>query len=356
LKRAVAFAAVAAIPAITLVIASSVGAASSPSSPAIKTNGVVSQLAADGGRAVFMTTQRGRWQIVVWEPLARRVTPIHTVHDPGCSRYCGPGGGLTIAGTRIAWDEAGSGNILETGVSSVTLANHKPVELGAASWDWSSGGGGDEVLAPHGDGRLLAFTIQVRCADPDSGGDPPCPEGRQADDVVSATIWRIARHGRCPTDPDEHGHCARVARAKGQLSVLAVDAGRIAALTDDGVRLLTAAGRRLRDFPVEKVRAAALSGNRLALRVGGGVSVYDTSSGELVFREEGGSHLEDLQSGILVTTAGKAVVLRKLEGGRVATIPTRHFPHAQLEASGLFVADGQRVTFKPMSVVLRRLG
>ena len=86
------------------------------------------------------------------------------------------------------------------------------------------------------------------------------------------------------------------------------------------------------------------------------MSVYDTSSGELVFREEGGGRLEDLQSGILVTAAGKTVTLRRLYGGRVATIDTRGVAHAQLEPSGLFVAAGRRVTFMPMADVLRRLG
>ena len=110
------------------------------------------------------------------------------------------------------------------------------------------------------------------------------------------------------------------------------------------------------DFPVENVRGAALSGNRLALRVGGGVSVYDTSSGEVVFRAEGGDRLEDLQSGILVTTSGKTVKLRRVEDGRVARIRTRGVSRAQLERPGLFVAGGRRVTFTPMADVLRRLG
>src|SRR5262249_58215439 len=130
-----------------------------------------------------------------------------------------------------------------------------------------------------GDGKLLAFTVQVHCADPDSGGDPTCPAGREAGDVIAASVWRVARSGRCPSYGDYRpfGHSARVAKVSGQLTVLAVDAGRIAARTDHGVRLLTATGGLLHDFPVENVRGAALSGNRLALRVGAGGSGYDTS-------------------------------------------------------------------------------
>jgi hypothetical protein len=217
-------------------------------------------------------------------------------------------------------------------------------------------------LGPVGDGRLLAFTLEVRCGDPDSGGDPPCPPGREAGDVVAATVWRSARRGRCPDVTDySPGHCARVAKAKGELTVLAVDAGRIAARTDHGVRLLTGGGGRLRDFPAADARAAALSGSRLAVRVPGAVEIYDTGSGRLLRSfPVGGSarldRLEDLDHGILVTAMGRTVTLRRLRDGRTARIHTHGSAHAQLERAGLFVAGGHRVSFIPMHDVLRLLG
>ena len=342
-----------------LVVASVASAAPKTSgSAALATRGPVLAMAADGNRAALLVAVNKRWRIVVWEPRLRRVTRIATLTDSGCSRYCGPGGALALAGTRVAWDEASSGNTLDTVVSSATLARRKTVSLGAGNWDFSFDGSGDEALAPAGDGKLLAFTVQVHCADPETEGEPPCPSGREPGDVVAASVWRSARSGRCPSYADYRpiGHCARVAKRSGQLTVLGVDAGRIAARTDHGVRLLSATGGLLHDFPVENVRGAALSNDRLALRVGGGVSVYDTSSGEVVFREEGGDRLEDLQSGILVTTAGKTVRLRRLEDGRVATIRTGGVPRARLEPPGLFVAAGRRVTFTPLADVLRRLG
>jgi hypothetical protein len=344
--------------AVPVVASVASGAAKNPGSVTLATRGPVIAMAADGNRAALLIAQNKRWRIVVWDPRLGRVTPIGTLTDPGCSRYCGPGGGLALAGTRVVWEEAGAGNTLDTVVSSATLARRRTVSLGAGNWDFSFDGSGDEAFAPAGDGKLLAFTVQVHCADPESEGEPPCPSGREPGDVVAASVWRAARSGRCPSYADYRpfGHCARVAKVSGQLTVLAVDAGRIAARTDHGVRLLSAIGGLLRDFPVEGVRGAALSGNRLALRVGGGVSVYDTSSGEVVFREEGGDRLEDLQSGILVTTAAKTVKLRRLLDGRVATIRTRGFPRAQLERPGLFVAGGRRVTFTPMADLLRRLG
>lgn len=344
--------------------ASAATAGSSSSAPVtLTTNEPVVALAADGDRAALMVSRRASWQIAIWTPRARRTLPVHTVADPGCSKFCGPGGSLALAGTRVGWDEVAYGNTLETSVSIATLARHRALSLGAGGWDESSGGGGDEVLVPIADGRLLAFTIQVHCGDPEADGEPPCPPGRQVGDVVSASVWRAARRGRCPTYRDYYpaGHCALVAKAKGELSVLAVDAGRIAARTDHGIVLLTASGGRLRDLAVENVRAAAVSGNRLALRVPGSVEIYDTASGQLVksFPAEGSARLdrlEDLDHGILVTAMGKTVTLRRLSDGRTARITMGGIAHAQLEPAGLFVAGGRRVTFVPMADVLRRLG
>jgi hypothetical protein len=267
-----------------------------------------------------------------------------------------------VAGRLVSWDEATGGNTLETTVSSASLVHRAPLSLGAGTWDYSFGGSGDEAFAPTGDGTLLAFTIQTHCADPEVDEEPHCPPGREAGDVVSASVWRVARRGRCPTYRDYYpaGHCALVASANGELTVLAVDAGRIAARTDDGVRLMTGRGRFLRDFPVEDVRAAELSADRLALRVPGAVEIYDTGSGRLVssFPVAGSARLdrlEDLDSGILVTAMGRTVTLRRLSDGRKATMQSPGVAHAQLEPAGLFVASGHRVTFTPRRDVLHML-
>jgi hypothetical protein len=330
-----------------------------PASATIVMGGRVVALAADGKRAALLVSGQRRWRIVVWQPPNPRMIPIHTIGDPGCSRGCGPAGGLAIAGTRVAWDEANGGNTLETTVSAATLARRKEVSLGAGSWD-SFGGGGDEAFGPTGDGKLLAFTVRVHCTDDPESGDPVCPPGREAGDVVSATVWRVSRRGRCPSYADYRplGHCQRVARANGELAVLAVDAGRIVAKTDHGVRLLNAGGVRLRDLPVADVTDAALSGTRLALRVRDAFAIYDTSSGELVTSMPAQStqdRLEDLDHGILVTAQRRTVTLRRLSDGKRATINAGGIAHAQLERPGLFVAGGRRVSFTPMAVVVRKL-
>jgi len=352
-----------------LILALSIGALASiasagpmaPHSARIITHGRVVALAADGKRAVFAVSGRQRSRIVVWEPRQQRITPIQTISNRDCSRGCGPGGGLAIAGTRVAWDAYNGGNYLETTVGAATLARQRAVSLGAGSWDWLMGSGGNEAFGPTGDGNLIAFTVQVHCGDPEAESEPPCPPGRQVDDVVSATVWRAARHGKCPSYADYRplGHCARVAKANGKLTVLAVDAGRIAAQTDHGVRLLTAGGRRLLDLPAADVRAASLSGNRLALRVPGAFEIYDAGSGELVksFPAEGSARLdrlEDLERGILVTAMQNTVTLRRLGDGRTVTFQAPGRAYAQLEPPGLFLAGGPRVTFTPMPDVLKR--
>ena len=217
------------------IVASVASAAPEASTPAtLVTKRPVAALAADGGRAALVIPGRGadparRWQILVWEPASHRLLTIHTESDA----Y--PGEGVALAGTRVAWDDCSScyGNTLTTRVSSATLARRSAVSLG--SDDGTEVPSGGEVLAPSGDGKLLAYTDQQRCDE--SGEYEPCPPGREPGEVVKATIWRAAPRGHCPSsfsdgDSRRPGHCARVARANGELTVLDVDAGRIAARTD----------------------------------------------------------------------------------------------------------------------------
>jgi hypothetical protein len=260
-------------------------------------------------------------------------------------------GPVALAGTRVAWFEESGGLTLKDSVVTATPARRVPVQLGAGFPP------GEVLQGPVGDGRLIVFTYGFRCDEEDEEG---CPPGKHTGDIVGATLWRTATRGECPSDDySDSGHCARIASADGELAALAVDAGRIAARTDQGVRLLTASGGRLlRDLPVAKVRAAALSGNQLALRVPGAVEIYDTGSGELVkkYPAQAKARLADLEGDILVTAMGRIVTLRRISDGRSATIRARGWAHAQLEEPGLFVAGARRVTFTPLAGVQRMLG
>ena len=145
------------------IVASVASAAPEASTPAtLVTKRPVAALAADGGRAALVIPGRGadparRWQILVWEPASHRLLTIHTERDA----Y--PGEGVALAGTRVAWDDCSScyGNTLTTRVSSATLARRSAVSLG--SDDGTEVPSGGEVLAPSGDGKLLAYTDQQRC-------------------------------------------------------------------------------------------------------------------------------------------------------------------------------------------------
>jgi len=321
----------------------------------LTTRAPVIALAADGERAALLVHARGFCaRIVVWQPMRQRVVRLYSA-TYGCVEGNPFYRDVALAGTRAAWLQAGGGNTLETIVMTATLARPKPVwvAIGAAT-----GGYGTFARRPVGNGTLLAFTLDRKCADYE-GSQNPCPPGRKTGDVIDATLWRMPGSGRCPyaAGPRPVHLCARVAHANGELSVLAVDGGRIAARTDDGVSLLTAEGKVLHQFDV-RARQAALSGNRLAVRTADAVEVYDTGSGELTaqFPVAPSLRLEDFDDGILVTADGRTVTLRRLGDGRVRTIRTARIAHAQLERPGLFVAAGRRVTFTPMRDVLRRLG
>jgi len=317
--------------------------------------GKITSLAADGNRVAMVIDLPNCASVEVWDAKQARVS--------GLKRPCGRSGGdgsqegtygVALAGTRAAWIHTGGGNTLETYVDTATLARRTPVSVASGGAD--IGGIGTFAGAVFGDGALLAFTLGERC---ESGGEPEyqCPPGKRTGDVVAASVWRVGGQGRCP----EHTpavRCTRVAEVVGgDLTVLAVDAGRIAARTDTGVRLLTEQGAVLRDFGV-KARTAALSGNRLAVRTATAVEIYDTGSGELSYRipVAGGVTLDDLEGDLLVTSSGATVTVHRLADGRTTTFRPGGTARAQLEQPGLFVAGTRRVTFTPMSDLLRRLG
>jgi hypothetical protein len=309
----------------------------------LATRAPVSALAADGDRAALVVPGRGDScaSVIVWEPMRRRVVRLRSLaHLCGSIRT----GTLAVAlaGTRTAWLQIAGGNSLEMYVLTATLVRPTPVEI--ASGAIVPGGEGTFAGRLAGDGALLAFTVEERCGDYE-WAETPCPPGRKTGYIIAATAWRAASRGR-----------TRVAQANGELSVLAVDAGRIAVRTESGLRLLTADGDVVQEFDL-RPSAAKLSGNRLAVRTADALKVYDIDSGRLVarFPAARGLRLEDLENDILVTASGRTVTLRRLGNGRTRTIRTGGIAHAQLERPGLFVAAGRRVTFTPIRDVLRRL-
>ena len=346
--------------ALATILSASVAAAAPGAAPKYlrKTSGPVLSLAADGDRAAFIVEGRVRecWSVMVWQPTRRRIHRLQSA--AACESNDRPNRrGLptaALAGTRAAWLWISGGNNLETIISSATVARPKPAWLAYGSA--GDGVAGTFVRRPVGDGTLLAFTTETRCH-PDYDG-LVCPPGREPGDITEATVWRVGGNRRC-SSPVSSGpvRCSVVARADSELSVLAVDAGRIAVRTETGLRLFTAAGRVLRDIDVMP-QGAALSGSRLAVRTTSAVEIYDTKNGDRLDRLSvpKAARLEDLEDDILVTAVGGAVTLRRLGDGSTTKITAGRTGLAQLERSGLFVASARGVSFLPMREVVRRLG
>jgi TolB protein len=318
----------------------------------------ISELAADGDLVAVVVEAKPRIcaGIEAWEPARRRFVRL-ALED-----YCGDNGalyqpahGLAVAGRHVAWLGVGGGMTLETRIVTTTPDRPNPVALAEEFAD--EGGFGDTVAEPVGHDGLLTFTVSHRCDEHPSGGPPgDCPPGRKGGDVVDATVWRLGGGTPCAGRYAPR-LCTAVARADGRLTVLAVDAERVAARTDDGVRLLSVAGKALRDLPVAAT-AAALSGGRLALRTTDAVQIYDAGTGQRTDRIPlaKAATLEDLEGDILVTASGGTVTLRRLGDGRTLTPRTDGRANAALERPGLYLAGARRVAFTPMRDILRRLG
>jgi hypothetical protein len=328
------------------------------SASSLRPGAKIAELAADGGLVAVVVEAEPRIcaGIEAWEPARRRLVrlALESCGDNG-ARYQ-PAHGLAVAGRHVAWLAVSGGNTLETSVVTATPDRPSPVTLAHEGAD--DGGSGDVASEPVGHDRLLVFTVSHHCDAHASGGRPgDCPPGRKGGDVVKTTLWRFGGSTRCPDTYEKAVDlCTAVGEADGELTVLAVDSARVAARTDDGVRLISLAGKALRDFPVTST-AAALSGDRLALRTTDAVEIYDTGTGQRTDRIPlaKAATLEDLEGDILVTASGDTVTLRRLGDGRTLTLRTDGRAKAALERPGLYLAGARRVAFTPMRDILRRL-
>ena len=318
----------------------------------------VTSLAADGARVAFTigSTTIDCKHVAVWTPAAGSVARPPLPSPCGESESDDRLERVALAGARVAWSVHDSyGHRRDSYVIAAELPELEPPFLDVANATVSGDVGGTEVGDPVGDGTLLAFTVRDYCDLLAMHGE--CPPGT-VDDVTSTTLWRVGGHGDCPGDLDvgeTARACTAVAKSVGRLDLLAVDAGRIVVGTKSAVEILDATGRVLHAFPVT-AKAAALSGNRLAVQTAAGVDVYDTTSGERVAQLPAVKGVQDLESGILVTASGSVVTLRRLADGRTTTFQVTGKARAQLEPAGLFVAGDRRITFTPMRELVALLG
>jgi hypothetical protein len=317
-------------------------------------------IAADGPRVAFIagSTPTDCQHVAVWTPGTKSLRRFGLPAPCDNQDAIGP---LALAGTRVAWLwTSGSGTYMETNVVTATLARPAPPWLYTADASARRGTNvGTFARRPVGQRTLLAFTVEQSCdSDSHAFPDEACPPGRETGDIVAATLFRLGGPGPCPFSPRTRPRaCTTVAKANSTLTVLAVDAGRIAVRTETGLRVFTARGDIQRDFAV-KPSAVALSGRRLAVRTLAAIQVYDVDSGALAIRFDVPSaiRLEDLEGDILVTASGRTVTLERLGDRRKITIRASGTAHARLERLGLFVAGARRLTFIPMHDVRRRFG
>ena len=316
----------------------------------------IGELAADGDRAAMVINyaHTGCAAVEVWDAKHARVFRVKAPCSYGPSSREDTSG-VTLAGDRVAWLHTEGGNTTNTSLDTTTLARGKTVSVAQGGLD--DNGAGIAPESPAGDGSLLAFTFDHHCDEGNGEPEDECPPGKKTGYIIAASVWRIGGQGKCPNYGRKGGGCSQVAGAASELTVLAVDAGRIVVRTETGVEILSEQGALLRTFGV-KARAAALSGNRLALRTPGAIELYDATSGQLTATVPAGAgvRLEDLEGDLLVTASNDVVTVRKLGAGQTTFFRTDGVARGQLEQPGLFVAGPHRVTFTPMSALERRLG
>jgi Tol biopolymer transport system component len=300
----------------------------------VATRKPVSDLAADGARAAFVTASPIDCDhAAVWTPASKAIARFDFPHlclptSTGSGIY-----DLELAGSRAAWVHYGGGNTWEFRLKSATLTDREPVQLSFASGDagtyWPYGVRGDgDVLVFNDAGRLVRIGGgRERCQE--SGGGPS----------VCTTIRRGV-------------HAAPIEAVSGQL--IAVRGAREVAVVD--IR-----GALVRVFPLT-VTVARLDGEHLVVARGGAMERYGVQSGTLLESRPipSGYKLVDVDGGIAVLQRPTAIRLLRLGDGRSLTIERRGPMFGDLEPPGIYysyaVGKTGRVVFLPRAELMRRLG
>jgi hypothetical protein len=365
-----------------LVIAGSLGVSASTSpakKPVLRTKGYVVHIAADGPRVAVATEfskENTCDRVVVWNPVKRTNAQIITRVN------CESGGvnnipEIALAGKRVAWLEAQGGNSLELTLLSRVLGYGKTVTIAYAT----NGNGaemqpdGDYVGDLAGDENLLAYNAWHVCTAVPVGGEDDlatCTEPASGDhEVLDFNKQRLRRvvNGKSVaivSAPDIEASGLNTM----SLTIVAVDAGRIATQQPDGsVTIYSATGSVLKKIavPTGKFSGFALQGSQLATVRDGKLELYDVDSGTLAktIPLAAGSVLRDLQNGLAVFTHSRKIYVLRLSDGKKLTFspPGKGSVDAQIESSGLFYSYNYkggrspgRVVFVPFVTLLNKLG
>jgi hypothetical protein len=251
--------------------------------------------------------------------------------------------GFALAGERVAWTSFThfAGRDIFSG-QTATISARRPVSISAAFADDVSGAAVSDL---HGSGDLFAFdSWKQACSYPDY------PTACSIDPKIDDRLFSV--DGAAATE---------IASAKGALTPLCVDAGRILVDEQDGtLELLDRMGTLLHTYrydPADYVGALVQGGDLVVLKHAQ-LDDYDVGTGALLHEwplTGGDPQLQDLSTGVAVYVSGAFVHVLKLANGHdtaLAALGTD--PHAQIKPAGLFysytVVDAAypgRVTFVP---------
>jgi hypothetical protein len=348
--------------------------------PSLRTRGIVKELVADGDRVGIVLAGPDRVagssklcpRVVLWTPREHRAIRL----SGSCNDWSSRGSvfGVALSGKRAAWVRSGGGNTYETSLFLRTAGQRRATQIAFASADPPAPG--YFVGNARGEGPVLVFNEYARCST-EEGSTLSCPPGLADGSIFRALIWRYTGKGKSKLIASQ---------PSGELSVLALGAGRVAVRTMTGsVEVLSAttgAVMRTYHYAPDLVRAAALDANYLVVLRDGLLDVHKLGADESVRTvplplaasygpaspppEIGGKGppaltpkltLEDVGSGLAVYVFDRAVHVVRLADGRdvVVARPSSGPVHAQAQATGIWIASAHRVTFMPIAQVRRRL-
>jgi Tol biopolymer transport system component len=297
------------------------------------TRGPVTDLSADGTRAVFVTSSPIDCDhAAVWTPAAKAIARFVF------PRLCLPtstGSGiydLELAGTRTAWVFYGGGNTWEFALMSATLRQRQPVSLS----DNSADAGERWPYQVRGDGDVLVFNDGERLVRVGTG------------------------HERCQEKSAGSSICTTIRRGVHSAPIEAVSGSLIAIKEPTAVAVVDVRGELVRLFPFT-ASAARLDGDDLVVSRGDKLERYSVTTGAFEASQPlpGDYTLADVDGGIAVLRRPNAVRLVRLDDGHSLTIERRGPMFGDLEAPGLYysyaVGKAGRVALLPRAEVVRRL-
>ena len=358
-------------PILSALVVAGLAAAASERSPGTRTLAVgaaVRELAADSTRAAMLLGSSHSCSVLLWDAHTRRRVAVRE----RCSGSPRDGtNGIAIGGARAIWIQTAGGNLLESQLRTATPAKQRPVTLAFVGADPDGEGSGTYLGNLRGEGSRFFFRMWETCSIAE-GTAEPCPPGLDSGDVVRSDIWTYAPggSGACPSDERTPPRgCRVIVSGASDIALVAADRTRVALRLPSGaVELRNAKGALLQAFPIAPGRVdVALTANRLLVRRGTSLQVFDTQTGATGIGRTVpvGATLVGAKGGLALLLGGRVIYLVRLSDARLirVAVPGTGRVRAQLGATGLFYSyiarRGRirgRLALLPRAALLRRFG